>query len=242
MLMCESTRYGHLCTQDGSSLPTEIAARGCGLEVAHYELGLAELSEVGLIRRDVNGVIFDPDMVEFARRWSRLIYNSDDLDSRRDGDRKRKRRTSAHVNGVSLFSKSLESSSKDFTLPEWIPTETWEAFVEMRNKIRAPMTRFASKCIVADLERIKEAGGNPVAALEQSISRSWRGVFDPQGGKCTQLGVLSNSIGKGPEKNGIRPNPAAIERMRKREEERLARERSCGSCGPSTTGAVISQE
>jgi hypothetical protein len=45
MLMCESGRYGYLCSQDGSPLRSELAARACGLDLSTYELGLAELTE-----------------------------------------------------------------------------------------------------------------------------------------------------------------------------------------------------
>ena len=222
MLMCESTRYGHLCTQDGRSLPTEIAARGCGLEVAHYELGLAELSNVGLIHTDANGVIFDPDMVEFAKQWSRLTRDSDALQGRRECDRERKQRstTGTHVSGVLSSSLSCSKGFKDFQLPEWIPLELWEGFKDMRKKIRAPLTELAAKGIIKDLERIKATGGDPIAALNESIKRSWRGVFEQNREKtCTQP-----KVGQGPDPQsfGVKVNPAALERIRKREAERMA--------------------
>lgn len=117
MLMCESTRYGHLCAHDGSSLPTEIAARGCGLEVAHYELGLAELSKVGLIHRDSKNVIFDPEMVEFAKAWSVLISDAKSIHLRRAGDCERQvvSRDKANTVVPNSFSCSKEFRKKQKT-------------------------------------------------------------------------------------------------------------------------------
>lgn len=189
MLMCESTRYGHLCTQDGSSLPTEIAARGCGLEVAHYELGLAELSAVGLIHKDRNGVIFDPDMVSFAKEWSRLQTQSGAIDARRGNDIERQEKSRVSRDMAFLSSSNLLSSGfKELQLPDWIPLELWEGFKEMRKKIRAPLTELAAKGIIRDLEAIKRGGGDPVRALEESIKRSWRGVFEQKGNGDEPIG------------------------------------------------------
>jgi phage replication O-like protein O len=63
-------------------------------------------------------------------------------------------------------------------LPDFLKKENWEAFKEMRKKIRAPMTDKAEELIIKDLERIRgQTEDDPNEVLEQSISRCWRGVF-----------------------------------------------------------------
>ena len=63
-------------------------------------------------------------------------------------------------------------------LPDSIPESLWAEFRKMRKKIRAPMTEHAEDLIIAKLERWRvESGANPIKILEESIERSWRGVF-----------------------------------------------------------------
>lgn len=48
----------------------------------------------------------------------------------------------------------------------------------MRKKIRAPMTDHAETLILCKLEKWRvESGANPVDILNESIEKSWRGVF-----------------------------------------------------------------
>lgn len=64
-----------------------------------------------------------------------------------------------------------------FALPDWLPKEDWDGFVEMRKRIKAPITPKAAGLIIAELTTIKSAGFDPVASINQSIARAWRGVF-----------------------------------------------------------------
>jgi hypothetical protein len=64
-----------------------------------------------------------------------------------------------------------------FVLPEWIKAETWDSYREMRTRKRAPLTERASALIVKELEKLKGLGDNPEDVLNQSIMKSWTGVF-----------------------------------------------------------------
>lgn len=64
-----------------------------------------------------------------------------------------------------------------FALPDWIKKETWEAYREMRQRKRAPLTDRAATLIVRELERLKAQGNDPESVLNQSIMKSWTGVF-----------------------------------------------------------------
>lgn len=66
-------------------------------------------------------------------------------------------------------------------LPDWVPRELWDAWLEVRRKIRAPNTAAALKLNLGVLERLREKGQDPAAVLAQSISRGWRGLFDIKG-------------------------------------------------------------
>jgi hypothetical protein len=64
-----------------------------------------------------------------------------------------------------------------FKPPEWVPDAAWQAFVEMRRKIRAPLTNHAAKLAVGELDGLRLVGNDPVEVLNQSVMNSWRGLF-----------------------------------------------------------------
>lgn len=62
-------------------------------------------------------------------------------------------------------------------LPGYIDSEAWAGFVEMRKKIKAPLTVRAATLIMFELQRIKDAGHDPNASLDQSTMKCWRDVW-----------------------------------------------------------------
>ncbi len=65
-------------------------------------------------------------------------------------------------------------------LPSWVPKEAWEGFVRMRSHIKAPLTDNAKTLTLRDLSRLRDAGHDPQAVLEESVKNSWRGLFPPK--------------------------------------------------------------
>jgi len=63
-------------------------------------------------------------------------------------------------------------------LPDWIPLETWEAYLAMRKKIKKPPTDYAMKLIVDKLEKFKANGQDVKKVLEKSITAGWQDVFE----------------------------------------------------------------
>lgn len=62
-------------------------------------------------------------------------------------------------------------------LPEWLPADAWAAFLEMRRKVRAPMTAVSIDRTIVQLEQLKQEGHDPAEVLLQSVQNAWRGVF-----------------------------------------------------------------
>ncbi len=64
-------------------------------------------------------------------------------------------------------------------LPAYIDREAWEGFVEMRRAMpkTKPFTTRAATLILYELQRIKDAGHDPNAALDQSTLRGWADVW-----------------------------------------------------------------
>lgn len=69
-----------------------------------------------------------------------------------------------------------------FALPDWIPQPAWDDFVAMRKSLRAALTEKAKALLVKRLERMRVAGQDVRAVLEQSTERSWKGVFEVKAG------------------------------------------------------------
>ena len=68
-----------------------------------------------------------------------------------------------------------------FALPDWVPLESWQGFVEMRTKSKSAFTERAKTLLLAELLKLKEAGGDPVKILDQSTANGWKGVFAIKG-------------------------------------------------------------
>jgi hypothetical protein len=74
----------------------------------------------------------------------------------------------------------VEKSS--FSLPDWVPKDLWDGFLEMRQKIRKPATEKAKQLLVKKLSTLQAIGFQPDKVLEQSIINGWQGLFEPHGG------------------------------------------------------------
>jgi len=66
-------------------------------------------------------------------------------------------------------------------IPDWIPLETWEAFIQMRKRIGKPPTDYALKLIIAKLDRFRSNGQDVKQVLEKSITSGWQDVFEIKG-------------------------------------------------------------
>jgi uncharacterized protein YdaU (DUF1376 family) len=64
-----------------------------------------------------------------------------------------------------------------FQLPEWINAQAWASFVEMRVKIKKPMTDNAMGLAVKALEKLEAQGHRSEDVLNQSTFNSWQGLF-----------------------------------------------------------------
>ena len=70
-----------------------------------------------------------------------------------------------------------EGDDTENALPSWVDKKTWEEFRKMRQRIRKPMTAHAEELLLKDLAKLKAAGQDATAVVEQSIKHSWQGLF-----------------------------------------------------------------
>lgn len=70
-----------------------------------------------------------------------------------------------------------KGGGSDAGLPEWLPVDAWVAFVDHRRAIRKPMTPAAVPINLRTLGKLREAGNDPRAVIDQSIENGWTGLF-----------------------------------------------------------------
>lgn len=73
-------------------------------------------------------------------------------------------------------------AAQEHALPEWLPAEQWADFVEHRKQLKAKLTDRAITLALKELTKLRDAGHDPAAVLEQSVVNGWKGVFPIKGG------------------------------------------------------------
>lgn len=64
------------------------------------------------------------------------------------------------------------------TLPEWVDQQDWAAFDEMRKgKSKKGWTRRAQELVLLELGKLRDAGEDPSAVLQQSVRRGYTDVY-----------------------------------------------------------------
>ena len=70
-------------------------------------------------------------------------------------------------------------NTKDvFVFPDWLPMETWDAFIKMRKRIKKPPTDYAIKLLINKLDGFRQNGQDVKAILERSITSSWQDLYE----------------------------------------------------------------
>lgn len=62
-------------------------------------------------------------------------------------------------------------------IPDWIPFDAWDGYIQMRKKIRKPMTDRAITLAINTLDKLRQQGQDVAAVLDQSTLNSWQGLF-----------------------------------------------------------------
>lgn len=75
-----------------------------------------------------------------------------------------------------------EKEALKSALGDWIPTKKWEQFVEMRQRVKAPITDHGKYLAMLELKKLRASGQDPGAVLDQSVLKSWKGLFPVSGG------------------------------------------------------------
>lgn len=67
---------------------------------------------------------------------------------------------------------------ENFKIPDWIPIEAWQGFLDMRKSIKKPLrTERQNILIINKLGELKKQGENIEGVLNQSTMNSWQSVY-----------------------------------------------------------------
>lgn len=72
------------------------------------------------------------------------------------------------------------AASADAVLPDWLPLDSWCAFVEMRKKIRKPLTDRAVVLAIRKLDALRNGGHDVAVILDNSVLNSWQDLYPPR--------------------------------------------------------------
>lgn len=104
-------------------------------------------------------------------------------------------------------------------IPDWIPAEEWKGFIDMRKRIRKPMTDRAVQLAISTLEKLKSQGEDVAQVLNQSVMKSYTGLFPVKGN--------NGGMGQGLPQPSIQASKGAAGALARAEElrrQRLQRE------------------
>ncbi|GBQ07339.1 helix-turn-helix domain-containing protein [Saccharibacter floricola] len=77
-------------------------------------------------------------------------------------------------------SKPRPKPKQEFALPDWVPVEAWNGWLEMRRSMKKPATVRAMEIAVKRLAAFKAQGHDPSDILETSTLNNWQGLFAPK--------------------------------------------------------------
>lgn len=93
-----------------------------------------------------------------------------------DADKKRTREEKRREEKKEELKSKTEAPATP--LPDWIPADSWVAFLAMRKAIKKPITPDAIPLAIKKLASLRDGGNDPKAVLEQSTMNCWQGLFE----------------------------------------------------------------
>lgn len=98
--------------------------------------------------------------------------------------------------------------------PEWLPLDAWNAFLDMRKKIKKPATDYAQKLLLKKLAAFYANDLDPSVILNQSIVNGWQDLYAPkEAGRGFGYDVAPGRPGRAPVAEQNRTNNAEALRL-----------------------------
>ena len=196
-LMHESERRGVLIL-NGAAMSEDSLSRLLGLDKQILTTTLTTLLTSGVAsREDETGAIYSRRMVRDEqirkiRTYAGHMGGNPVLLNQKSTTGDKQIPTPSSSSSSSSSKHKNKANGISFTLPDWIDKEAWDAWMEVRRKKRAANTTHALNLAVRELEKLRQQGHDPRDVLNQSILKSYTGLF-----RVAQNGTNGRQYGKG---------------------------------------------
>ena len=132
---------------------------------------------------DQSIIVKMPNLLKYRDEYSKKSgQNQDNVPSRTEGEAEAEKKPPLTPPKPQ---KAEEGKTKLETvvtaLPLWLDQESWAGFIEMRKRIKKPLTDKAAKIAIGKLESWRTDGYNPTAILDEAIMNNWQGLYLPKG-------------------------------------------------------------
>jgi len=74
--------------------------------------------------------------------------------------------------------KENAKNGSKLLLPDWLPINEWNAYLEMRIKKKKPATNKAKQLVIIKIDELRKKGNCPIKLLQQSVINNWTSVFE----------------------------------------------------------------
>ena len=75
--------------------------------------------------------------------------------------------------------KQPDPKTQPNPLPPWVPTEAWDAWEDMRRRLRKPLTDYARDLAVKRLDDLRGEGWDPERIINLAIESGWLKFWPP---------------------------------------------------------------
>lgn len=118
-----------------------------------------------------------PKLLKFRDEYSKKSGQSPDSrsDTDTDTDTEEKQKEEQPVAAAPKVDKS-----DPFNLPEWIDSEIWSGYLDVRKAKKAAKTPRAWNLVVRELEKFRLEGYDPNEILSTSVRSNWTDVYRPK--------------------------------------------------------------
>lgn len=141
--------------------------KGNVYELAHFRQSASEVELEAISTAETHGVSEAETVMTVSRNSQTVSQTTERPVPPRKPNKTLEPRLNEQDNGASALQ-----------LPDWVPEESWQDFLEMRRELRKFPTIHAQDLLVRKLGQLRNEGHDPKAVLEQSIINSWQGLFE----------------------------------------------------------------
>lgn len=136
------------------------------------------------------GLFHNNDGILSPNNWDKRQYKSDSSKERVERHREKKRNVTTPLpvtppeqiqnrTDTEHNIKKKEGGNFVLRLPDWLPLEDWNDYLEMRDKKgKGKATNRAKQLVIIKLNELRERGHDPGKILQQSIINGWTSVFE----------------------------------------------------------------